>query len=111
MSDRFEVVWSRHAVRDLDGILDYLADEAGVETALTLYENLRRRLGTLERYPRRCRIVPELREIGLDAYRELIYRPYRIFFRIDGAKLVLLGILDSRRDLEQLLVQRALALD
>jgi plasmid stabilization system protein ParE len=108
MAETFEVFWSQSAVSDLDDILDYLAEGAGVDRALALYEKVRRRVASLSRFPRRCRYVPELKAQGLTEFRESILPPYRIFFRLVEGRVILLGVLDSRRDLEELLVQRAL---
>ncbi len=44
-------------------------------------------------------------------YRELIAAPYRIFYRITGKVVSLLGVLDGRRELEEMLVNRALETD
>ncbi len=110
MTETYEVLWSRSALKDLDEILEYLAEEASIERAMEVYEGLRRNIATLKIHPRRCRRVPEFRRLGLEEHRELLSPPYRIFFRLRGRTLLLLGILDSRRDLEELLVQRALEL-
>ncbi len=107
VSEEYDVIWSRWSVRDLDEILDYVADDRGIDRALQLYEKMRKEVASLATIPRRCRQVPELLEIGLLEHRELVLPPYRIFFRIDHQKVILLGILDSRRDLERLLIQRA----
>ncbi len=107
MSEEFDVTWTRTAVRDLDEILEYVAAERGVDQALQLYETLRHGIGSLAMMPRRCRQVPELHDIGLFEYREMIERPYRLVFRIVGREVAILAILDSRRDLEELLIQRA----
>lgn len=111
MKPVFEILWSRSSVRDLDEVLGFLAESAGVEPAMKLYEELRRRIATLPQQPRRCRRIPEFRGLGLPEHRELILPPYRVFFRLQDRQIMLLGILDSRRDLEELLVQRALETD
>ena len=108
MAERFEVFWSRSAVSDLDDILDYLAEHAGIDHALDLYEKVRRRVASLSTLPRRCRFVPELKGLGLSEFRESILSPYRLFFRLVDQRVILLGVLDSRRDLEEILIQRAL---
>lgn len=41
-------------------------------------------------------------------YRELIVAPYRILFQIVGQMVAILGVLDGRRDLSELLLTRAL---
>lgn len=108
MSEVFVITWTRTAVRDLDEILEYIAAERGVEQALQIYETVRHSIASLATMPRRCRQVPELLDIGLFEYREIIERPYRLVFRISDQDAVILAILDSRRDLEELLIQRAI---
>ena len=108
MSEVYDVTWTRAAVRDLDEILEYIAAERGVDQALQLYETLRHSIASLATMPRRSRQVPELHDVGLFEYREIIERPYRLVFRIADREVVILAILDSRRDLEELLVQRAI---
>ena len=108
MPEVYGVTWTQTAIRDLDEILEYIAAERGVDDALRVYETLRRGIESLAKMPRRCRQVPELHEIGLVEYREMIERPYRLVFRIAGREVVILAILDSRRDLEELLIQRAI---
>jgi toxin ParE1/3/4 len=108
MSEVFDITWSRTAVRDLDEILDYIASERDVDQALQVYERLRNGIASLSSMPRRFRQVPELVDVGLFEYREVIERPYRLVFRIADHEVVILAILDSRRDLEELLVQRAI---
>lgn len=80
-----------------------------VNSALSIYEKLTGRIESLARVPRRCRIVPELKEIGVTVFRELLVSRYRICFRIDGKKVILVGVLDSRRDLQEILIDRALS--
>jgi len=41
-------------------------------------------------------------------YRELVVSKYRVLFRVRSRDVVLLGILDARRDLAELLIQRAM---
>lgn len=108
MPEVFDFTWTRTAVRDLDEILGYIAEERGAGEALQLYETIRRSIASLATMPRRCRYIPELHDIGLFEYREIIERPYRLVFRIVDREVVILAMLDSRRDLEELLIQRAI---
>ncbi len=107
MSETFEVLWTPSAVSDLDEILDYLAEEASVDRALEVYERVRDQVKSLSRFPRRCRYVPELKTLSLTEFREAIVPPHRIFFRLLENRVILLGVLDGRRDLEEILIQRA----
>ena len=56
--------------------------------------------------PGRCRIVPELKDQGIMQYRELIVPPWRIMFRIAEMKVYVLSVLDSRRNIEDILLKR-----
>ena len=107
MVERFKIVWTRAATVDLDQIIDYVASDAGVDRALKLYENIREKVDSLTSLPQRGRIVPELESIAIAEFREIFMDRFRIIFRIDSKKVVLIGILDGRRDLEAILVDRA----
>jgi len=108
LRETFRIIWAEAAVQDFESILEYIAFHDCYEAAATVHEKLLGRIDTLVHTPMRCRYVPELKEIGLTEYRELIVRPYRICFRIHGHDVVLVSILDGRRDLEQILMDRAM---
>jgi toxin ParE1/3/4 len=108
MSNSFDIIWTETACEDLDWIIEYIASREGVKKALSIYESFLEKIKTLEAHPARCRIVPQLKEMGLSEFRELIFRPYVVFFHIKKRKVILLGVLDSRRDLAALLMERAL---
>lgn len=107
MGDPYKIEWAPVAVRDLDDILEYVALHDGPERAGRLYARIRGP-DTLSKFPRRCRVVPELRDLGITEYRELIFAPFRLFFRIRGRVVSIVGVLDGRRDIEEILIKRAL---
>jgi toxin ParE1/3/4 len=49
------VIWTEAAERDLDDILAYYVEEAGVDVATALFYRLREQIGTLRMFPHRCR--------------------------------------------------------
>ena len=108
MSDRFTVQWTQTAVDDLLSIIDYVAARDGVEAAEHLYGQITHGVAGLETMPSRCRVVPELEAEGVDGYRELLVGPHRLMFAVRGREVVLLAVLDGRRDLGELLIARAL---
>ena len=108
MSKKSKLVWTDVARRDLESIIRYRAANENAGSARILASRLLTRAETLAGNPERCRVVPELRAEGLTNYRELIVKPYRLLFRIDRRDVILLGILDGRRDLEELLLERTL---
>ena len=100
------VVWSDAATRDYDAILAYVAERDGIEFAERLHEKLYPAIGELGTHPERCRVVPELQQLGVTVFRELLARPYRVPFRIRGREVVVLAVFDGRRDLEEVLLRR-----
>jgi len=108
MPELFKIVWSEIAIADLDSVLDYIAYEDSVESAQDVYAKIELKVNSLTHSPRRCRVVPELQEIGVSEFREALCGPYRICFRLYQQTVVLVAIVDSRRNLEELLVERSL---
>ena len=52
------------------------------------------------------RIVPELRAVGVFVYRELVEGPWRIVYRFDADRIHVTAVLDARRNLSSLLLER-----
>jgi toxin ParE1/3/4 len=105
MSERFRVRWTRAAQNDLGSIVDYVAVE-NVGAAHDILFALKNVAAKLERFPERGRHVPELRALDIFTYRELVIRPWRIIYRREEHTVFVLAVLDSRRDLEGLLIER-----
>jgi len=108
MPEAFKVVWAPVALDDLEEILDYIATRDSPDAAAHIAAKLLKRIDTLASLPARCRVVPELRALGVRDYRELLVKPYRIVFRLERRSVGLVAVVDGRRDLEELLIQRAL---
>ena len=53
-------------------------------------------------------MVPELAHFGMRTWRELVVRPYRLVYRIEGDTVTVLAVIDGRRDLEDVLLERLL---
>ena len=105
MSDEYEVIWAATAVDDLIGIVDHIADDSPTDAA-SILERIRRSCSQLYHLPERGRIVPELQDQGIMQYRELIVTPWRIMFRITEKNVFVLSVIDSRRNVEDILLDR-----
>ena len=103
--DSFRVVWTRTAEADLEGIVDFIADDS-VDAALAVFARIRERAATLNNFPDKGRVVPELHQHGIVQYRELFLSPWRIIYRVDGSTVYVTAVFDSRRNLEDLLLER-----
>ncbi len=101
----FTALWTRTAEADLNAIIDYIGAESPAD-AVNVLLTLQRRAQALETQPARGRVVPELRAIDVRHYRELIERPWRIIYRIEQARVLVMAVFDSRRDLESILLDR-----
>jgi plasmid stabilization system protein ParE len=99
------VVWTESAARDLEEIVSFVAIDSPVNAA-RLLGRLRAKGASLETSSRRGRIVPELLRFGMRTWRELVVRPYRLIYRVAGDTVVVLALLDGRRDLEDVLFER-----
>ena len=71
-------------------------------------KRLHGRAESLQDFPERGRLVPELLDLGLRAWRELIERPYRIVYRISGDGVIVEVVFDGRLDASSLLSDRLL---
>ena len=49
---------------------------------------------------------PESERIGVADYRDVHFKPYRVFYHVQGTKVYIHAILDGRRDLEAVLQRR-----
>jgi len=101
----FRVVWTKTAEADLDGIINFIADDS-IDAALAVFTRIRERAVTLHHFPNKGRVAPELLQHGIVQYRELILSPWRIMYRIDGSVVYVTAVFDSRRNLEDLLLER-----
>lgn len=105
MNKKYEVMWSNVAENDLKDIIEYIA-RASPSNALKILRNLRQTASSLYTLPERDRIVPELRDNGIFQYRELINSPWRIVYRISENIVYVLAVLDSRQNIEDVLLKR-----
>jgi toxin ParE1/3/4 len=107
MSKKYKVEWASVAEVDLKRIIDYIAiDSPG--NALQILEKIRQKVSDLYTLPEHGRIVLELQEQGISIYRELIISPWRIVYRISGTTVYVLSIIDSRQNVEDILLNRFL---
>ncbi len=102
----FQVLWTEAATRDLAGVVEFIAEASGSARALAVLDRVERRCQTLATLPARGRVVPELSIVDVHTYRELIEGPWRIIYRYDVDHAYVTAVLDARRDLVSLLLER-----
>lgn len=105
MKKHYEVIWAKTAENDLLKILEYIVQSSS-GNALKILKKIKTQVSELYHFPKRCRIAPELYEHGITQYREMIIKPWRIMYRINGASVYVLSVLDSRQNIEDILLKR-----
>ncbi len=104
---RLRLRWSEAAAVDLEEIATYVAADSPVD-AHKLVAKLKAKTDSLVRMPGRGRVVPELAYFGIRTWRELVVRPYRIIYRMGAGTVYVMAVLDGRRDLRDILLERLL---
>lgn len=105
---RREVVLSAPALADLLDINDYYLCEVSDRVANGIIDGLEAAVNNLVEFPDRGSIPKELLALGIRQYRQIIENPYRIIYEILTDQIVVHAILDGRRDMQSLLMQRIL---
>ena len=102
---QFKVIWTKNAQFDLESIIEYIKIDS-LDIAKKIFFEIKKECDDLHYFPQRKRIVPELQQIGISKYREIIHEKWRIIFNIDNTKVYILLVVESRRNLEDILFQR-----
>lgn len=101
----YKVLWSSSAEKDLNDIVDYIIEKAGINSAYSVYTKIKERAMLLEVSPEQGRGVPEFRAFGFK-YREVIVKPWRMIYKVEESRVKVLMVVDGRRDCEELLFER-----
>jgi toxin ParE1/3/4 len=99
----------REAERDLDDIVDYITERDSPDRALAVATRLQQAILRLSTLPDRGPHPKELLNHGNRDFREVHFKPYRIFYRVLADKVVVVLIADGRRDMRALLARRLLS--
>ena len=106
----YSVKWTESAISDLRGIVGFIELDS-IQAAASVYRLIRSSCEKLTTLPKAGRIVPELQNENIEFYQEVITSHWRIIFSIEGRNVFILSILDSRRDLDFVLISRALGIE
>ena len=105
MKPKYKVVWANVAECDLKDIIEYISIDSP-QNALKILKKIKQKASELYTLPERGRIVPELQDQGILQYREIVITPWRLIYRITERKIFVLSLIDSRRNVEDILLKR-----
>ena len=104
-SKKYLVVWSKSAAHDLKSIVSFIAVDS-VQNARETFAKIKKECLLLENFPNLGKVPVELEALQIGGYRELSVNPWKIFYRKQANQIVILAVVDSRRDLEDALWNR-----
>jgi len=99
---------SSNAKQDLRDIFRYISDNDCRERATYVVRAIQSAVQSLSDFPERGVRPRELVELGRNEYREIHFKPYRIFYHVQNEQVTVLLITDGRRDMRTLLRLRIL---
>jgi toxin ParE1/3/4 len=110
MSDttNYTVLLTEGAEQDLEALYDYIAEVDCPENANRVLDRLLTVVDSLATLPERGSHPRELLALGIREYRQVMFKPYRVIYRVLGARVVIYLIADGRRDMQSLLARRLL---
>ena len=103
-----EVVLTADAESDIEDIVSYIAQFDSVESAEHVLDRLLRAADNLAVSPERGSPPKELRDVGDQQYRQVIFKPYRLIYRVTDRQVIVYVISDGHRDFQTLLTRRLL---
>ena len=96
---------NKTAKNDLKEIVKYIS-KGNPMNALDVLKRIEDLINSLNHFPEKGGYVPELLNNNIKDYRQLIEYPWRIIYRIDKNTVYVLLIIDSRRNTQDILIER-----
>ena len=88
------VIWSIPARNDLEQIFDYIAQDSTFYAKKVVKDIVEKSM-TIEDFPKKGRVVPEINEPDI---REVFIYSYRLMYQITSKDIYILGVIHGKRD-------------
>lgn len=102
------VLLTHGAEQDIEAIYDHIAQYDSVAHADYVLDALMQAVERLARLPERGSYPRELAALGIKEYRQVMFKPYRVIYRISGKNVIIHLIADGRREMQSVLASRLL---
>lgn len=108
MTRKYKIELLKSAEVDLEQIYHYIFFHDSPRHADYVLDKIDEAIFKLENMPHRGVYPPELYELGIISHRQINFKPYRIIYSIDeeSRQVFIEVIIDSRRNVEPILVER-----
>jgi plasmid stabilization system protein ParE len=105
-----EIIWTKHGANAFDEILDYITKNSGPINSAKVYEKIIGEIELLKSERVKTRKSQDLVNIGINDVYELNIKPWKVYYKIinDNKIVSIQQIIDTRRDIEELLVSLVL---
>lgn len=105
---RYEAMLTHSAEQDLEEIVDYIARHDSALSAERALSHLLEASESPAGFPKRGSQPRELLRLGIREYRQTLFKPYRMVYRIIGDTVYIHLIADERGNMQALLERRLL---
>lgn len=106
----YEIIWSKDSTDDLYDILSFINENSGLSKAKNIYSKFKAKVENLKIFPELGTEVPELKKIGIYYIKQMVISPWKVYYKLDNSKIIILSIIDSRRNLEDILIEKLIKL-
>ena len=106
--EKYTVKISQPARRDVAEIIKYIAQENPL-VAENIKKRLKAKINSLDHFPHRGSYVPALLDRNVKDYRQITEPPWKIIYKVEGKIVQILAIIDSRRNLQEILIKKFLS--
>lgn len=95
----YTVIIQPRALRDIEEIFRWIADNVSPNTATQWYEELQRAIASLQEFPNRCPLAPEATLFQHEVRQILMgkHKDHRVLFLVEKNQVSILHIRHSRR--------------
>lgn len=104
---KYKVLWMEVAQIDLQTVFEYIAMDSE-HHAIKVYQAIKSSTKRLEGFPESGQIVPELAKQNISGIRQVVIMHWRVVYKIFESKIHIEGVIDSRRNIEDILNNRFL---
>lgn len=99
MTKKYKVQITLSAQSDFRTIWDYISQNSP-SNAHTFISEIEKRIYSLSHFPERNPFIPEGEMLQIDVYRHLIYKEYRIVYRVQNVNVFILRIFHGSKLLD-----------